>query len=467
VTDRDHHPGDALVILGVTGDVARKETLPALYRLERRGELDVPVVGSGRREMSDDELRGLAREAVQDAMGSIDEAVFERLAGRLRYVAGDSTDEDVFGTIRDRLEGRRRPVVYLAIPPGLFAPVTAAMAGAGLADGARVIVEKPFGHDLESARELDEALLEHLREGQIYRIDHFLGLHPVQAINALRFANELFEPVWNRQHVASVHVSLLEDFGVEDRGGFFDPVGTLRDVVQNHLLQVLALVLMEPPAGGDGASIRDRKLDVVRTIPAVDPANVVLGQYAGYRDIEDVEAGSDTETYVALRLDVESWRWAGVPVFIRTGKCLGQNVSEVRLVLRTPPKIGLFADEANLQPNAIVIRLKPSGAAIELQAPRTDGPGLRPVRFTLAFDEDGPEPPEAYERLLLDALHGNPRLFATQDGIEEMWRIVQPVLDDPPPVETYEPGTMGPSAADRLVAGHGGWPEPWLPDERD
>jgi glucose-6-phosphate 1-dehydrogenase len=466
VPDRDRERGDALVIFGITGDVARKQTLPALYRLERREELDVPVVGSGRSELTDGELRELAREAVADAVGDVDDDVFERLAGRLLYVAGDSTEAATVRAIRERLGDRERPVFYLAVPPNLFAPVVRAIAEAGWQDGARVIVEKPFGHDLASARELDEDLQGHLRPGQIYRLDHFLGLHPVHAINTLRFANEMLEPVWNRQHVRAVHVSLLEDFGVEDRGAFFDPVGALRDVVQNHLLQVLALVLMEPPAGGDESATQDRKLDVLRAIPEADLGQVVRGQYEGYRDIEGVEAGSDTETYIAMRLGVESWRWDGVPVFIRAGKCLGERVSEARLVLRTPPRLGGREQAGELRPNAIKVRLDPRpGAAFELLAPRTDAPGLRPVRFGINFDEGVPEPPEPYERLLLDGLHGNPALFAQQAAIEEMWRIVQPILDAPPPVEPYRPGSMGPASADRLVADHGGWPDSWLPDE--
>jgi glucose-6-phosphate 1-dehydrogenase len=329
---------DALVCFGITGDLGRRMTLPALYRLELRGTLPCDVIGVGRQALTPDALQALARESVEKAEETVDESAFERFAKRLSYVTADAADPAAYDPLIEALGDAERPVFYLATPHSLFAPIVEALGRAGRADGARVVIEKPFGFDLASARELNERLRRVLDEHQIYRIDHFLGKEPVQDIVYLRFANEILEPIWNRHHVESMQITLAESFGIEGRGSFYDTVGALRDVVQNHLLQVLALVTMEPPAGGRDA-IADRRLDVLRAIPDADPTDYVRGQYEGYTDEEGVGPASETETFAALRLRIDNWRWAGVPFLIRAGKALQTDVTEVHVLFRRPPPI--------------------------------------------------------------------------------------------------------------------------------
>jgi glucose-6-phosphate 1-dehydrogenase len=452
---------DALAIFGITGDLARRMTLPALYRLEARGLLPCPVIGMGRADWDAAQLRKRARAAIEEAEGRIDERAFDRLADRLDYVSGDVDDPEVYARLAKALGGAERPVFYRATPPSLFGPVIEALGAAGLTRDARVVIEKPFGADLASARDLNRRILEVLEEDQVYRIDHFLGKEPVQDIVYLRFANEIFEPIWNRYHVRCVQINLAEEVDVAERGSFYDQVGALREVVQNHLLQVLALVTMEPPAGGRDA-IADRRLDVLRAIPDADPKAHVRGQYDGYHDVKGVRPGSDTETFVALRLGVDNWRWSGVPFLIRAGKALPTTATEVDVQFRRPPAI-LMGDHVEEVPhhNHITLRIgRDAGASVGVLLKEPARDRSEPVHLDLSFQDQLGAAPGAYERLLSDALTGDGTLFPRQDVIEETWRIVQPLLDAPPPVEPYGKGSWGPAGADRLVAGFGGWRPP-------
>jgi glucose-6-phosphate 1-dehydrogenase len=452
-------PADALVVFGITGDLARRMTFPALYHLTAQELLTCTVVGVGRRELTDDDLRALAGEAVAAAEDSVDQAVLDRLLSRLRYVGGEGPP--VYERLRELLREARSPVYYLATPPETFLEIPEALASADLVDDARLVVEKPFGTDLESARELNAHLAAIFPEERIFRIDHFLGKEPVQDIVYLRFANALFEPLWSREHVTSIQITMAEDFGVEERGAFYDRVGAMRDVVQNHLLQVLALVTMEPPSGGDDAIAR-RRLDVFRAMPAVDPEIAIRGQYRGYREVSGVARNSETETYVALRLEIENWRWAGVPILIRAGKLLPTTGTEVVVRLERVPQLRWGRRRLHTPgTDDIVLRVgRDPGVTIGIRAKTPGMEVSQPVSLDLDFEEELGEPPQPYERLLYDALRGDHTLFPHWDVIEETWRIVQPLLDAPPPLEPYEPGTWGPQSADALAAPYGGWRAP-------
>ncbi|MGD0368724.1 MAG: glucose-6-phosphate dehydrogenase [Acidobacteriaceae bacterium] len=455
---------DALVFLGATGDLAYKQIFPALQGLVRDEGFDLPIIGVAKAGWNLDQLKARAKDSLEK-YGGIDPPAFEKLMGLLRYVDGDYNDLATFTQLRQELGQAQRPLHYLAIPPSLFAVVAENLAKSGCATNARVVVEKPFGRDLQSAQELSRTLHRFFPEEDIFRIDHYLGKEPVQNVLYMRFANPVFEPIWDRDHIRSIQITMAESFGVEDRGKFYDEVGTLLDVVQNHMLQVVTNLTIDPPTGEDCDATRDRKAELMKAIRPLTPDAVVRGQYEGYRSVPGVAPGSNVETFVAIRLHIDSWRWAGVPIYIRAGKMLPVTCTEATVEFKRPPR----ETYGELVPvNSAHMRIRVStefsiglGVRVKIPGERMVG---RDVELDLHSQPVDEMPP--YERLLGDASRGNVELFSRQDLVEAQWRVVEPILGNVTPVYSYLPGTWGPEEAGQLISNDGPWIDPVVEDKK-
>jgi glucose-6-phosphate 1-dehydrogenase len=449
---------DAFVFFGATGDLAYKKVFPALQALIKSGDLDMPVIGVARPDWTVDKLRDRARSSIEEH-GVVDAEAFAKLSTQLHYIGGDYKDPATYERLERSLAGAARPLHYLAIPPSMFGAVVQGLAKSGCAKDARVIVEKPFGRDLASAQGLNRTLHEHFPESAVFRIDHYLGKEEVQNLLYFRFANSFLEPIWNREHVDSIEITMAEDFGVQGRGRFYEEVGAIRDVVQNHLLQVMVLLAMDAPISPDPGVMRAEKLRLTRAMRPLDPEQVVRGQFRGYREEEGVAAVSKVETFAALRLSIDTWRWAGVPFYLRAGKCLPITATEVMVVLKRPP-LPVFDRSEPARSNYFRFRLSPevviaAGARVKRPGAAMEGDAVELVARHCPAGDQSP-----YERLLRDALHGDASLFTGDDAVEAAWRVVEPALGLVVPPTEYEPGTWGPPAAAKVIAGEDGWHDP-------